>query len=224
MPAKKGVVKRLISKLSGRRAKSRAFPGSAAYWEERYATGGDSGAGSYSHFAQFKAEVLNEFVASRGVKSVIEFGCGDGNQLALATYPRYLGIDVSPAAVARCRDRFAGDATKSFATSDAYRGERADLSLSLDVVYHLVEDDVFDRYMRALFAAAERFVIVYASDFDDEPGKTAAHVRHRKFTRWIDANAPGWRLARRVPNRYPREPGAKDGTPAEFFVYEKAGA
>src|SRR5579859_8234848 len=60
------------------------FRGSSTYWEERYRAGGNSGAGSYGRLAEFKAEVLNGFVHSRGIRSVVEFGCGDGAQLALA--------------------------------------------------------------------------------------------------------------------------------------------
>jgi len=111
MPQQRGVG-RFISKLLGGDAKSREFPGSAAYWESRYKKGGTSGAGSYAQFAEFKAEVLNEFVQANAVRSVIEFGCGDGNQLTLAHYPRYVGVDVSPAAVEKCRALFQADATK----------------------------------------------------------------------------------------------------------------
>lgn len=118
------------------------FPGSARYWETRYASGGTSGEGSYGELAAFKAEILNEFVAANNIASVIEFGCGDGNQLALARYPRYSGFDVSPQAVSLCRKRFAADPSKLFGLMDDYRGEKADLGLSLDVVYHLVEDAV----------------------------------------------------------------------------------
>src|SRR3954467_11496426 len=112
-----------------RRLSSSATPrspaASAAYWEKRYAGGGDSGAGSYGRFADFKAEVLNEFVEAHAIRNVIELGCGDGNQLVLARYPEYLGLDVSPAAVARCRERFASDAGKSFRLMSEYRGEKA---------------------------------------------------------------------------------------------------
>jgi hypothetical protein len=41
---------------------------------------------------------------------------------------------------------------------------RFDLELSLDVIYHLVEDEVFDAYMRSLFAHAGRFVVIYSSN------------------------------------------------------------
>jgi hypothetical protein len=34
----------------------RKFSGSKAYWENRYADGGNSGAGSYNRLADFKAE------------------------------------------------------------------------------------------------------------------------------------------------------------------------
>src|ERR1700744_3995435 len=76
---------------------------SSSYWESRYASGGNSGVGSYAQFARFKADVLNTFVAEHKVQSVIEFGCGDGNQLKLAAYPKYLGLDVSETIVAKCR-------------------------------------------------------------------------------------------------------------------------
>src|SRR5437660_1578196 len=76
-----------------------AFLGSKDYWEGRYVEGGDSGHGSYGFLAAEKARFLNAFIEKHHVASVIEFGCGDGNQLSLARYPRYLGLDVSEAAV-----------------------------------------------------------------------------------------------------------------------------
>src|SRR5689334_14993422 len=83
--------------------------GSASYWADRYQAGGNSGVGSYGVLADFKAATLNDFVAANNVGSVIEFGCGDGNQLSLANYPRYLGLDVAKGAIELCRTRFGGD-------------------------------------------------------------------------------------------------------------------
>ena len=83
------------------------FAGSARYWARRYAAGGTSGEGSYGDLAAFKAEIMNEFVAANHISSVIEFGCGDGNQLALMRYPCYAGFDVSHQAVSLCLKRFA---------------------------------------------------------------------------------------------------------------------
>jgi SAM-dependent methyltransferase len=186
------------------------FIGSAKYWEQRYASGGDSGAGSYGRLADFKAEVLNSFVARHGIRSVVEFGCGDGNQLSLAAYPQYVGLDVSPTAIQMCKRRFAVDRTKSFFLYDPdcfvdRTGIFAmDLALSLDVIYHLIEDQVYDTYMKHLFAAARRFVGIYSTNL--ETIINDAHVRHRQFTTWIDRNLRGWRVLEEVPSRYSFRP------------------
>ena len=195
------------------------FRDSAAYWERRYRRGGTSGAGSYGAQAAYKAEFLNALVRCEGVESVVELGCGDGNQLSLASYPRYLGLDVSELAVRRCSARFAGDRTKSFL---AYRPDglsdpagfiRADLALSLDVIYHLVEDDVFDRYMRLLFGAGDRLVAAYATDRSGP--RQAPHVRHRRFTDWVAVNEPAWSLSEIRPR-------PADGY-QDFFVFRREG-
>jgi hypothetical protein len=199
------------------------FHGSADYWDARYRAGGTSGAGSYGRLAAFKAEVLNEFVASRGIETVIEFGCGDGAQLSLAHYPSYVGVDVSPVALSLCADRFAGDGTKRFHLADALPPDLGlfDLAMSLDVIYHLVEDATFEAYMATLFDHAGRHVVIYASD-RDAPG-TSPHVRHRAFTPWVASARPDWRLAGVVPNRYPFDPAEPDETSfADFHFFERA--
>jgi len=217
-----GILARMLRRQNAAPAAPQRFHGSSSYWEERYARGGASGVGSYGKFAEFKAEVINGFVAQRGVRSVIELGCGDGNQLALARYPEYLGLDVSEAAVDLCRRRFASDPSKRFAPMSRYAGEQADLALSLDVIYHLVEDRVFEDYMRVLFAAARRHVIVYSSDTEDGAERAAPHVRHRHFSRWVERNLPGWRLLERIPNRHPYRGDYREGSFSDFFIYEKA--
>ncbi len=197
------------------------FGGSADYWEARYVKGGHSGEGSYGRLAEFKAEFLNDFVRTHGVESVLEFGCGDGNQLKLSEYPAYTGVDVSLRAIETCRRLFAGDGGKTFFVAADYDGRSADLVLSLDVIYHLVEDAVFESYMRHLFSAARKYVIIYSSNsagmFAESP-----HVRHREFTAWAATNEPGWKLAEMVPNRYPVGAGSRETSFAHFFIYEPA--
>jgi hypothetical protein len=62
------------------------FVTSAQYWEDWYASGGDSGSRSYNEPAEFKAAFLNAFVRENAARRVIEWGCGDGAQLARADY------------------------------------------------------------------------------------------------------------------------------------------
>ena len=196
-----------------------AFGGSARYWERNYARGGTSGAGSYDALAQGKAVFLNDFVRTRDIGSVIEFGCGDGNQLSLADYPSYIGLDVSRTAIELCQHRFASDPAKSFFLYDgACFTDRAglftaDLAISLDVIYHLTEVAVFETYLAHLFAAGTRYVIIYSTD-QEIPG-TAPHVRHRQFSLWVEAHVLGWRLLEVTPGPNPG-PGR-----ADFFIYER---
>jgi SAM-dependent methyltransferase len=222
-----GSVGKAARRFLGRREKRGSPPGftdSAEYWEQRYATGGNSGAGSYNKLAVFKAEVINGFVQDCAIKSVIEYGCGDGNQLKLARYPAYLGFDVSQTAVRLCQESFKTDASKSFRLMETCAGERADLALSLDVIYHLVEDSVFEAYMRQLFGSADRYVIIYSSNTDDNTGREAAHVRHRQFTKWVADHMLHWKLVKHVRNRYPSPDDHRKGSFAEFYVYQRIGS
>jgi hypothetical protein len=191
---------------------------SSAYWEQRYASGGNSGIGSYNELSRYKADVLNRFVAENRVCSVTELGTGDGAQLSLLNIPHYRGLDVSPTAVHKLREMFSGDATKEFYLYEpgivARDCLRATLAMSLDVIYHLVEDRVFEQYMADLFAAAERFVIVYSSNSND--GGTAQHVRHRRFTDYVKSVFPEWRLECVIENPH------KPKTFADFYFFVRA--
>lgn len=197
-----------------------AYTDSTNFWEGNYAQGRTSGTGSYGALAERKSRFLNDLVRQRGFSSIIEFGCGDGNQLSLADYPSYIGLDVSRTAIGLCQRRFARDSGKSFflynggCFSDRAGVFTADLALSLDVIYHLTEDAVFETYLRHLFAAGRRTVVVYSSNM--QLRGTAPHVRHRHFTPWVEANCPGWVLTGVTPG-----PSAERAR-ADFFVYDRA--
>jgi hypothetical protein len=197
------------------------FIGSKKYWIDRYDAGGHSGDGSYNKLAEFKAEKINNFVRENNIKTVIEYGCGDGNQLKLAQYPSYIGFDVSPKALSICKEKFANDATKTFNLMDNYLNETAELTLSLDVIYHLIEDNVFTEYMNRLFDSSEKFVIIYASDTDENPIGTAAHVKHRHFSKWVNNTKSEWKLIQHIPNLHSFKGDTKSGSNADFFIYKK---
>jgi hypothetical protein len=194
---------------------------SAAYWERRYRRGDSSGSGSYGRLARFKADFLNAFIAEHQIRSVIEFGSGDGAQLELASYPNYLGVDVSDTAVRDCRLKFAGKPSFRFCTLEEFDpASTAELTLSLDVIYHLVEDCVFEDHMRSLFDAATRFAIVYSSNADDS--ETADHVRHRHFTGWVEQQRRDFELIEVVANAFPFDAADPDNTsPSNFYVYRR---
>jgi hypothetical protein len=102
-----------------------------------------------------------------------------------------------------------------------YVGERAELSVSLDVIYHLVEDDVYHDYLCRLFDAADRFVLIYSTDCELDGQHVVRHAKHRQFTKWVQHHRPAWQLFERIPNRFPAERGGS-GSSADFFLYRPA--
>lgn len=192
------------------------------YWENRYARGGNSGAGSYNNLALFKASVLNNFIKKNNINKVIEWGSGDCNQLSLENFKNYIGYDVSQTAINKCKEKFINDKSKTFIYINANfkNNYKAELSISLDVIYHLLEDNVFNLYMQNLFNSSNKYVCIYSSNIDM---KWATHVRHRKFTDWINKYmSNNWKIKEYIPNKYPFDPKNSDLTSfADFYIYEK---
>lgn len=194
---------------------------SKEYWESRYRAGGNSGAGSYGLLAEYKATIINAFIDKCNIENVVEFGCGDGNQLSLLKCKYYTGFDVSQTVIFNCRHKFKEDPTKSFYFTP-YKNEKYDLALSLDVIYHLIEDDIFEEYMRKLFQASQKYVIIYSSNGDvDIP--LAKHLLDRKFTDWIDNNIKDFKLIGKIDNPYKYKEGrdATNTSISDFYFYEK---
>lgn len=203
----------LTLKLNGRCFRS------SDYWEKRYSSGGNSGEGSLGKLALYKADVINAFIRENNIKSVIEFGCGDGNQLQYYDMPNYTGVDVSSTAVELCKKKFAGDEGKSFYTSVQFRSltdksRKADLVLSVDVLYHLIEDEVFRNYIADLFICSNKYVIIYSTNFDKS--YDYSHQVDRAFTNYIMDNVKHFALIETVLNPYK---GAD--TMSDFFIYQK---
>ena len=202
---------------------------SKTYWENRYQSGSNSGSGSYNHLAEFKAEFLNDFVGKNNINSVIEFGCGDGNQVKMANYPNYIGLDVSVTAIQMCKNLFANDRTKSFflydhrAFVDNHELFKADVSLSLDVLYHLIEKEVYENYLKQLFSCASKNVIIYSSNKHIPQKNSLSHELHRQFTEDVKKLIEGWELEEMVKNKYPsKEYADEEGSLADFYVFAKS--
>lgn len=217
------VLRNLI--ISAKRAflKRVPFETSRKYWIERYEKGGNSGAGSYNDLAVFKGEIVNSFVCANNINSVIEFGCGNGNQLKYMNFNSYTGYDISPKAIAICSNMYKSDKTKQFKLMVDHQESKADLTLSLDVIYHLVEDDTYNEYMNLLFSSSGKYVIIYSSNSDEhENNEVAPHVKHRGFTKWIEKNRPDFKLIDHIPNKYPYNGDGNTSSYSDFYIFKRS--
>lgn len=197
---------------------------SKKYWNDRYLKGETSGAGSYNHLAQFKGNVINNFIGKNQIKSIVDYGVGDGNQLKLINTENliYTGIDVSEIIISKCKEEFKEDKTKKFIHTDNIDDElKAKLVLSCDVIYHLIEEHVYKEYMENLFSMSKKYVIIYAKNEDINH---AIHVKYRKFSNYIESNLPEWQLIKHIPNKFPQLTLGQNNdntSPSDFYIYEK---
>ena len=74
--------------------------------------------------------------------------------------------------------------------------------------------------MNKLFYASNKYVIIYASNKNEEH---YIHVKHRKFTDWIEKNKKEWKLIKHIPNKYPYDINKiGESSFADFYIFAKS--
>jgi len=191
------------------------------YWNDRYSDGDTSGSGSYGVLSDFKANIINEFVSKNNIETVIDFGCGDGNQLKKTNYKKYLGLDVADSSIKICNDLFKNDKTKSFIKYNPmvfFNNEflLADLVLSLDVLYHIISEDEFVKTLEDIFSCAKKYIILYTSinGYKQYSYEVGTHIRHRDIITYL-SKFSNIKIIKVVPQQY------KDLSCADFIFLEK---
>lgn len=166
------------------------FRNSKQFWQQRYFWGGNSGKGSYGTEARFKAETLNKLIKNYNIKTVIDLGCGDGHNALFYEVNQYIGFDVSKDAIAICQKRFSNHPSFHFYEINIRNLGKIErqkhtlspvLVISFDVIFHLVEDEIYDEYLARLEQLSENYSLIYSTDFDAKASQ--AHVRHRNFSK-----------------------------------------
>lgn len=189
------------------------------FWESNYRDHGTSGAGSYGLLAEFKAEVINALIREFQVKKVLEFGCGDGNQLQYMNYPEYLGLDIAPTAIRLCAEKFSADKTKSFLLyrpgSFYNRGfYQADLCVCLDVLYHITDEPDFQQTLQDIMESSTNLVVLYTKITTGNTPQIVETIRDRDIFQYLSAY-PDYELKQIIPQRYPNL------SSAEFIILQK---
>lgn len=181
------------------------------FWENRYKTGGNSGSGSYGENAEHKATVINDYVTKYSIKTISDFGCGDGNQISLLKgYENYSGYDISEYILNKCKEKFTGMPMVFY--DDMLKMPEADLCMSLDVMYHIVDEKDYKFYLDQLFGKSKRFVLIYSSNFEGKE-VVGKYILHRKFTDWVEKYYLEFKFVEEVGNYLQ--------TAAQFYLYER---
>ena len=194
---------------------------SGNFWEKNYSEGGNSGTGSYNKLAEFKAEIVRTILKEHSIKTIIEIGCGDGNQLSLIDYEDYTGVYVSKTIIEKNKIKFKDKTNFKFFNTDQrdmYSNKKYDMSISMDVIFHLLEQDTFENYMNDLFNFSKKLVVIYSSNHEEYT--KWPEYRHRNFTKFVADNFSSWELIKYIPNKYPYIIGKEDTTScSDFYIY-----
>jgi len=185
------------------------------YWTDRYKNGGNSGLGSYNELYVFKRDVINDIINKNDIKSIIDFGCGDGNQINEININKYTGFDIAESSINICKNKYNNDKTKKFYNYNMINNvdiKLANLTLSLDVLYHILEDDLFIDYIKNLFNYSNNYVLIYSSNVN---GLKSNHIYSRKFTDYISNLFPNWQFIEKINQKYPNI------SSADFYLYKK---
>ena len=187
------------------------------YWDERYRGSAGAGAGSKGNLYAFKLETVQRLVDKYKARSVVDYGCGDGHQLAGLKVKDYLGLDISSTAIKKAQER--GGKVRKYKVMPCDLSEcRRDMAVSLDVIMHL-PDGEFEEYMANLFDLAKKYVLIYAPNRLAERLRLEGHMHFRVYTDWIEANTDA-KVLEHIKNRYPaKEPGPAVSF-SEFFLFE----
>ena len=90
----------------------------------------------------------------------------------------------------------------------------------MDVIFHLIEDEVYHDYMEKLFNASTKHVIIYSSNTNKQISTDVNHFKNRKFTQWIEKYKPDFKLIKSSKNKYSYKEYKDKGSVSDFFIYK----
>jgi 2-polyprenyl-3-methyl-5-hydroxy-6-metoxy-1,4-benzoquinol methylase len=129
------------------------------YWDERYASGGESGSGSIGPSRTWKLDVIDCFLPQ--IDHVIDVGCGDLSFWEGRSCKHYTGIDISKAIIEKNREK---RPDWNFIVSPAethVEGLKSECVFCLDVLFHIMNDKTFIAVLNNLCRYATKYIIIY---------------------------------------------------------------
>lgn len=129
------------------------------YWETRYAKGDSSGEGSVGPNRAWKWAIIEKYVSS--LDDVVDIGCGDLRFWEGRDCHKYFGLDLSATVIQRNRE---SRPKWRFEVGHAeYRipNLRARIVLCLDMLFHIMDDEVFVNVLENLCRYSKEWIFTY---------------------------------------------------------------
>lgn len=183
------------------------------YWNNEYSLSHGSGLGSTGAMLDHKIEFLNKFFKDHNIKTVIDFGCGDGKLMKNLKIEDedYIGIDISEVAVEICERIRPKAQFIDIAFPEFEPKFKADCCICIDVLFHIIDDIELELTLKKIFEYATRFVILYT--FNQERENERPHVKSRIITQIVERLKLKYKVLEKIPGH--------EQTEALWLVYKK---
>ena len=172
-----------------------------------------SGSGSRGNLASFKIDYINKFIKDNKIKSILDFGCGDLHISSKLEVDKYFGIDI----VDHIHPQIikAKDYKTTVSRFDEFEhSEKADLCLCMDVLYHILSDELeyLENSINKIVDYSSKYVIIYAQDsYNKSYSDWSGHMN----------NSPWRQILEKKVTLISEQDSPLAGTTAKFYVYEK---
>lgn len=129
-------------------------------WDEHYKSGGKSGDPSdYAKSREWKHSIISKYCDIKS-NSIIDIGCGDLQFWQGRKPAKYTGIDISPTIIASHIEKYP-DRRFICASSDELLDISADMVMCFDMLWHIIDDEVYINTIRNMAVYSKRYIIIY---------------------------------------------------------------
>lgn len=129
------------------------------YWENRYKNGGNSGKGSRSVHKEYKWNVLDRHVGN--IDDIIDVGCGDLAFMDGKSVLNYIGIDISKTIIDINKKKYPNWKFINASSDEYIEGIDSSLVLCHDILFHILDDDVFINTLHNLTKYSNKYISIY---------------------------------------------------------------
>lgn len=131
------------------------------FWNSQYKKGLGSGAGSRGNLLEYKTNYLNKIFKDYNIKSVFDFGCGDGWQVEHLKLENYYGIDISEQAIKLCRQKIPSHWELKVNNFRDVEIPKVDCCMCIDTLYHIMDDETREKTIENIFNSGASIIILY---------------------------------------------------------------
>lgn len=137
------------------------------FWNKKYANGGISGRGSIGVYRNWKWVVIRNKIGMR-FRNIIDVGCGDLSfwehpiaNVILKNSKSYVGIDISDHIVERNKKNNPSMWFICAGSHEEQQGIRGDLVLVMDLLFHIMDEENFEKTLENICKYANQDLVVY---------------------------------------------------------------